>query len=48
MSALATTPVTPASVVPDRTYSPADLARLLNTTRWTVLNWRRLGIIPPG
>jgi hypothetical protein len=47
MSVLAASPAPPA-VIPDTTYGPDDLARLLKISRWTVLNWRRLGIIQPG
>ena len=47
MSTQVTTPAPPA-VIPDRTYGPADLARIFNTSRWTVMNWRRQGLIPPG
>jgi hypothetical protein len=47
MSVLAASPAPPAAI-PDRTFGPDDLARLLNASRWRVLRWRRLGVIPPG
>jgi predicted DNA-binding transcriptional regulator AlpA len=39
---------TPETPVPDRTYSPADLARLWGVSRQTILNWHRDGVIPRG
>lgn len=48
MSALASLPERPAAVIPDRTYGPDELARLLSTSRWNVLHWRRIGAIPKG
>jgi predicted DNA-binding transcriptional regulator AlpA len=36
------------STLPERTYNPADLARMLGVKRVTVLNWARRGILPPG
>jgi excisionase family DNA binding protein len=50
MSALASLPSVPSPdpVLPERTYTADDLAKLLQVDRWTIYNWADRGNIPPG
>jgi hypothetical protein len=50
MSALASLPPipSPAPVLPERTFTAAELAALFRVNRWTIYNWSRTGTIPEG
>jgi predicted DNA-binding transcriptional regulator AlpA len=50
MSALASlsVPQSAAAVIPDRTYTAEDLARIFGVSKQTILNWHQTGEIPKG